>query len=244
MLEKYDCETLLGPDDAIDSESLLPLRVLRGAQKVGLERTHFWNTLSYFIQQINYRPPTDRQVQILDLACGSGRSSSVLNEYFGLGKKGYPSSKAKVIGIDIDENAINQAIAKSKHTDLSLKSGYLFVLPNYFEFIQADATIHLDAIPSVSKQTDVILIRHQQISADNRGSQTWKTIFEQALNHLSPDGILILTSFTEMENKMLLQQLKNLNATILVNEKNPHAMPLSQPEIAADNFVTIVKRRD
>jgi SAM-dependent methyltransferase len=243
-LRPYDsCNEYLGSDDAIDSESRLPVRILKQAMRVGLARRHFWNTLSYFVRRLNSWPSREHQLQIFDIACGRGQSTRVLNEFFGPGLFGFTGAQAKVFGIDIDPAAIEYAINDSKVMDLSPDAKSYFKSPDFLEFHHADATTDLDRIPSLPKEADVILIRHQEISSDRpQGDQTWHTIFQQALNHLSPDGFMILTSFSEIENDLLLKALEKMNASIVLNEKNPHAMPLSSPGAAADQYVTIAKR--
>ena len=87
----------------------------------------------------------------------------------------------------------------------------------------------------------MVVIRHQQIS-DNE--QVWIKIFQQALQRVSKDGIIIITFFSDIEHKMLIEALQKLDCEIVINEKNPYAKPLGHEEISLDRNIAIIRRKN
>jgi len=214
------------------------LAVLRGAREVGDDKARFWNTLIHFVNKTEFTLPQDRLTQVLVLGCGKCREGKALNNFFGGERIGDNSSRAKVIGIDIDQRAIEEAIEGHKVPDFSKPVTTLF-LPSNFEFIHGDAT-RLDQYEQIPKQVDVVVVRHQQISSSE---EIWGSIFEQALERVSPDGIVILTSYSDSEHKMLMKKLATTkHCQIVWNERNPYEKSLDHPEVSADRHVAVVKR--
>jgi len=213
-------------------------KVIESAREVGEKRERFWNMLVTEVAKTQYQPPQDRQTQILDVGCGKCEEGIVLSAYFGGGEFGSASNNAKLIGIDIKKEDIDRAISNHQLPDFSERITK-YVLPSNFEFIHGDAT-KLDQYPQTPDQVDVIVIRHQQIS-DNE--QVWVKIFQEALNRLSPNGIMILTSFSDVEHKMLMEKLNALDVEILVDEANPYTKPTQHKEVSIDRNITIIKRK-
>lgn len=190
------------------------------------------------VVKTNYEPPENRQTQVLDLACGRCEEGIVLSAFFGGGEFGSASTRAKVTGVDIKQAEIARAIQDYQIPDFS-KPITTYYLPSNFEFIQGDAT-NLDNYPQIPQQADVVVIRYQQIS-DNE--QIWSHIFQQALNRVTPEGIVIITSFSDIEQKMLLEALSKLDCQIVLNERNQFAKPLNHEKISLDRNITILKRK-
>ncbi len=250
--KKIHLSTKIVPIDKIDEKrSKLPTlptmspdererfeKALEEAKKIGEGRRRFWNMLVTEVSKTDYQPPQNRQTLILDVGCGRCEEGIVLSAYFGGGEYGFPSENVKLIGIDIKKEDIEKAIFSHQRPDFS-EQVTKYVLPPNFEFIHGDAT-KLDQYPQIPDQVDVIVIRHQQISANEK---VWMEIFQKSLEKLSPNGIMILTSFSDIEHKMLMEKLKELDVEVVVNERNPFAKPTKHKEVSIDRNIAIVKRK-
>jgi len=212
--------------------------VVEGAREVGEKRERFWNMLVTEVAKSDYQPPQDRQTQILDVGCGKCEEGIVLSAYFGGGEFGSASDHTKVVGIDIKKEDIERAISGHKVPDFS-EQITKYVLPSNFEFVHGDAT-KLDQYPQIPDQVDVVVIRHQQISDDE---EIWTKIFQESLKKLSPNGIMILTSFSDIEHQMLMEKLKELEVEVIVDEKNPYGKSTQHKEVTIDRNLTIIKRK-
>lgn len=219
-----------------DEQKQLFLRVAIGAEKIGEERRSFWNMLVTEVAKTDYRPPQDRPTQILDVGCGRCMEGIVLNSYFGGGHFGFNSNNVELKGIDLDPENIKKA--EAEHMIMDYPNSTKYVPKTGYEFIRGDAT-DLEKYEQLPEQFDVIMVRHQQISDSE---QTWVKIFQEALKRLAPDGIIISTSFSDIEHDMLVEQLKKLDCEILVNEANPYAVHTSVKEVSIDRDVVIIKK--
>jgi SAM-dependent methyltransferase len=219
------------------------LKALELAKEKGNERKRFWNMLVTEVAKTPYQPPQDRQTQVLDIGCGKCNEADILSAYFGCGNFGFNSENVKVTGIDIDKKAIEKAIKNCQKPDFS-ESITKYILPSNFtsnfEFIHGDAT-KLNQYSSISDKIDVVVIRHQKIS-DNE--KLWTKIFQEALHKLNQEGIMILTSFSDIEHEMLIKKLQELNCEILINESNPYAKSLKTPGVSIDKNIAIIKRKE
>src|SRR3989338_766715 len=213
-------------------------KVLEGARAVGENRTRFWNMLVATIGRVGYEPPQDRQTQVLDLGCGRCEEGIVLSAFFGGNNFGYASDRVKLTGVDISQKDIDRAIQDNQKADFT-KPITTYNLPPNFEFIVGDAT-DLSKYPQVPQQADAVVIRQKQIS-DN--TQVWTKIFRQALDRVTPEGIVLITSFSDIEHKMALEALQQLPCDVVITQANPHAKPLSHKEISTDRNIAIVKRK-
>ena len=222
--------------DTAESEPQLE-KIKSMAAEIGKNRESFWNLLVTFVNKTSYTPPKDRESIVLDVACGSCEEAIVASAFFGGNNFGYPSNNVKFFGIDINPNDIEKAISRYKQADNS-KPITEFVPDPHYNFIVGDAT-QLDKINILPEQVDIILIRHEQIS-DNK--EVWTSIISQALKKISLEGIIIITSFSDVEHSILATTLSNMDCEIVINEKNPHARALSHKEISLDRNVVIIKK--
>ena len=191
------------------------------------------------IERAGYKPPQERQTTILDLGCGKCEEGIVLSAFFAGGNFGNSSENVKLMGVDIKKEDIERAISSYSSPDFSEKITK-YVLPPNYEFIVGDAT-NLDQYQQIPREVDVVVIRHEQIS-DNE--QTWAKIFQQAIQRVSKDGIIIITSFSDIEHKMLIEALRKLDCEIVIDESNPYAKPLSHKEISSDRNITIIRKKN
>ncbi len=212
-------------------------QMLEGAKIVGETRKRFWNMLATTINKTGYTPPQDRQTTILDLGCGRCDEGLVLSAYFGGNNFGSDSNKVKLVGVDINQEEINKAISSNEKPDFSEEKTKYALPPNY-EFYCADAT-NLDSYPQVPQQADVVVIRHEQISADQ---DIWTRIFQTARDRVNPEGIILITSFSDIEHETALKALAQLDCGVVVNERNQFAKPTNTPEVSIDRNVAIVRK--
>lgn len=215
--------------EEIEREEKINPKTRENAKKVGDNRKRFWNMLVSTIERSGYKPPQGRQTKILDLACGVCEEGIVLSAFFGGGSFGNSNENVKIIGVDIKKKEIEDAISSYS------KSGVL--QPNY-EFITGDAT-NLDQYQQIPSEVDAVVIRHQQISVNE---DVWTKIFQQALQGVNKEGIVIITSFSDIEHEILIEALQKLDCEIVINESNPYAKPLSDEEISLDRNIAIIKR--
>ena len=189
-----------------------------------------------------YNVPRDRAVNLLDLGCGLCEEASILCAFFSSGTPGLPTSKAKLYGVDLATSAIHGALDYS----LEAPPGMLALAPNC-EFIVGDAT-NLSTIKELPPQFDFIFIRHQFIASDKEnGTDVWGKIFTEALGRLRADSYLMITSFSDQENEWLVERLQKIpGLDLVVNEKNPHSIPLMSTNgrpIGGDRWVALARRK-
>jgi hypothetical protein len=212
----------------------VPESVLEAAREEGDWNTAFWNMLVSEVSASGYTPPQGRRTEVLVLGCGCCAEGMFLNGFFGGGEFGRKNTNARVTGIDIQSKEIERAIQKNLSLDASGRRS----LPESLQFITGDAT-KLDQYPQIPEQADVVVLRHQQISASEK---VWGSIFKQALQRVTPEGIVICTSFSDVEHEMLLRKLAELDCQVVISKRNPHAKPLVGNKVSSDRNIAIVKR--
>lgn len=215
------------------------LRDAERAREIGNNQRRFWNMLVSTVERSGYKPPQGRQTIILNLCCGMCEEGKVLSAFFGGEEFGCISENVKLIGIDIKQEAIKRAIRNCSILDFSGEK-IEYVLPANFEFIVGDAT-NLDQFPQIPKEVDVVVIRHQQIS---HNEAVWTNIFKQALERVSKDGIVIITSLLDFEHEMLIKALQKLDCEIVINKKNPWAAQLGDEKIFSDRKIAIIRKKN
>lgn len=208
------------------STELLPLEA-PGFQRQRNER--FWNMLVTTIPRAGFTPPSDRSTTILDVGSGRCDEGRVLNAYFGGNDFGKHSDSVRLIGVDINEKALSAARANYGQ------------FPNY-EFHNVDGT-RLDEDARIPQQVDVAVIRHQEIgSHTNSDPERWPRIFQQTLDHLTPEGIGMITTYWDYEHGLLLEALQKLDCDIVVDEMNNFT---DEPDkkISGDRYVTVIRKK-
>ena len=180
--------------------------------------------LAAFVPLSGYVAPVGRAVRILNVGCGLFLEARALAEYFGGG------FCPEMVGIDINPSTVRTAreTLERREPILSKATG----------MVVGDAT-ELVLYPQIPDKVDVVMLRHHQIIED---SEKWTAIFEQSLGRLSEEGIMILTSFTDIENEMVLGTLGRLKCEVVVSERNRDSTPFMMG-LHFDGYVTIAKRR-
>ena len=115
------------------------LEIAAELKRTDQRNQQLWEALKKYFGQIKYKVPKSRPVHILNVACGECEEARVLTAFFSTGIFGYPSSNAKLIGIDRDEISIQKAKNLLITPALSDRTDAYIVIP-HCEFIVGDAT--------------------------------------------------------------------------------------------------------
>jgi len=223
----------------------------------GKRHERFWNLLVNTVERSGYKPPVNKKTRILDVACGACREGMTVDRFFGGEEMHRKSARTDFIGIDSDPKLIESAIYN--HSDYDFSNNKIERKPStHFRFIKGDAT-KMDQNSEIPDQVDVAVIRHQQLVGEHledtaRTKETWKQIFQQSLNKLAKDGIIIVTCYMDIERDEVVELLEGLGADIKINEFNKYASPFDDEglydffeednkEPALDRYVIIAKKK-
>jgi len=203
----------------------------------------------------------EEDLQILDLACGACNEADTLTDFFlhlrdpdaplpppapkgKAGGKGKPKRrskgktgkpKARLTGMDVRAREIADAKRRFQ-AKVDQQTG----AETDYEFLEGDAT-QLDAHKELPGEFDLIFIRHQNFW---NGERTWEEIYHKALEKLSPQGRLIITSYFDREHELALNSFRNQGGELLVTERNLESRELPTPGKSIDRHVAIIKRQD
>ncbi len=206
----------------MSEEQYFDARDLREVVSMKTQRKYFWNTLVAAVARSGYVPPSERITEVISIGCGIGEEVDVLSAFFGGQMFASISDQVHVIGIENDSRKMSQALGEYQH------KGHTFIL--------GDAT-NLSDYPVIPEQVDVVMIRHH----DPSNKAAWEALFCQGLGKLDSNGILISTSYSSKEHQLLTDMLKEQDCSIVINELNPHAMPLGIDEGANDKHILIAR---
>ncbi len=164
-------------------------------------------------------------LRCLNLACGRADESGVLREILA------PfAADLQISGVDIRERELD--IARSRWRSDPHTS---------YTFLYHDATkLHL--IAELAQPCDIIVMRHQNYW---NGATTWQSIYDSALQRLSPEGILVITSYFDKEHLQALQAIQQLGATLITTIQNPQSRPvLDAPNKSVDRHIAIFSKQE
>ncbi|MBK1832777.1 class I SAM-dependent methyltransferase [Roseibacillus ishigakijimensis] len=165
---------------------------------------------SHAVPHLSPGLPPDRHV--LNLACGRSDETGLLADLFS-----HPLGETRFTGIDIRAAELDEASAR-----WSAQQGQSSRLQARFLTLDASKLPELREIPS---PTHLAFFRHQNFW---NGPQLWTTLFDHALHQLSPDGLLIITSYFDKEHLLALSALESLGAHRLTTVRNPRSRPVLQ----------------
>ncbi len=205
----------------------------------------FWNMLVDVVGQSDFVPPVGRPTKVLNIGCGKCEELAVLDTFFTGNEfidKGRLKNHIQFWGVDVDEDSVKDAINyHSPYVDYPTR-----VLPDHLHFIAGDAR-SLDQMAELPAEVDVAFFRHPRHNGndhlDDGAVLRWRKIFEQALNKLSKNGIMVFTMYLEVERDLLLKMLSSLPVNITVNKKNNFTEEVYfEEEVVADSYVVVVKK--
>ena len=187
----------------------------------------------YVISKVNFAVPPGKPITVIAPACGKLPESDVLQSFFGGENPGVGKQKVRVIGIDLNEQAIQGARKIAGEVDDTETENP----QSNFEFKAGDAR-DLSGFPPA----DVVFIEHQEIGADER---TWKDIFAAGIRQLADeDAIMIVTSYTQEEHDIAMRVLGKLDCEIMLNEYNPSCIPMKTTKMPIDGKHAIAMHRN
>ena len=175
----------------------------------------------------HWRPPTTTQRNILNLACGRSDETGVLADLFT-----NPGDDIRFTGIDIRSAELDEATARWSHK----QSG-----PSQLqtEFITCDGA-HLNLLREIPSPPHLAFFRHQNFW---NGPRLWTSLYDQALERLSPQGIVIITSYFDKEHLLALKAFETLGAHLLATAQNPNSHPIpATPGKSADRHLAVFSR--
>ena len=137
-------------------------------------------------------PATQKEMQILNLACGRCDEAETL---VSLGREITHGGDVRMVGADIRIREIRQA--RETHSKLPA------------EFLIQDAA-QLQQHKELGDDFDLVFLRHQNFW---HGQEIWKKIFDQGRARLGKNGLLVITSYFDHEHKLALAVSPNTRQT-------------------------------
>ena len=164
-------------------------------------------------------------LSLLNLACGRGDETGVLARL--LAEK---SKSVHLQGLDIRAAEIDQANSRWKK--------------QLGKNVSADFITHRgDQLRELSEvgTPDIAFLRHQNYWNDK---PVWTKIFDQALERLDEDGLLVITSYFDKEHELAAKALKNLGAIQIGSIINPNTRALSDaPGKSVDKHLAVFRKK-
>ena len=162
-------------------------------------------------------------MRILNLACGRCDEAETLIQ---VGSELTKGGDVEMVGADIRIREIRQA--RETHAHLPAK------------FLIEDAT-KIDQHKELGEDFNMVFLRHQNFW---HGQELWKKIFDQGIAKLRPDGMLVITSYFDVEHRLALRALESLGMEVVSNRRNKASRALKDaPGKSVDRWVAVLKRR-
>jgi hypothetical protein len=165
-------------------------------------------------------------LNLLNIACGRGDETGVLSKI--LSEK---SKSAHIQGLDIRAAQIDQANSRWKSSLEKTRTTTDFITHRGDQ---------LDELSEID-EPDIAFLRHQNFWNDR---PVWTKIFDQALDKLSEDGHLVITSYFDKEHALATEALRSLGAIEVGSIVNPNSRLLSDaPGKSVDKHLAIFKKK-
>lgn len=168
-------------------------------------------------------PAAQKDMRILNLACGRCDEAETLIQ---VGADLTKGGSVEMVGADIRIREIRQARETHGH------------LPT--EFLIEDAT-KIDQHKELGDDFNMVFLRHQNFW---HGQELWKKIFDQGIAKLRPDGMLVITSYFDVEHRLALRALEALGMEVISNRRNKVSRALNDaPGKSVDRWVAVLRQR-
>jgi len=165
-------------------------------------------------------------LNLLNIACGRGDETGVLSKI--LSEK---SKSAHIQGLDIRAAQIDQANSRWKSSLEKTRTTTDFITHRGDQ---------LDELSEIDPP-DIAFLRHQNFWNDR---PVWTKIFDQALDKLSEDGHLVITSYFDKEHALATEALRSLGAIEVGSIVNPNSRLLSDaPGKSVDKHLAIFRKK-
>ena len=172
--------------------------------------------------------PTAGPLQILDLACGTCREAGMLAEV--IRDFDGRDRDIRLVGADIRGRELEEAAARAKVTTRAR---------DQFEFITENCA-NLSRHRELGTAFDVTFLRHQNFWND---PSVWQRIFDQGLEKLKDDGLLVITSYFDKEHALALEAIEGAGAELIVTERNEATRLLESPGKSVDRHVAVFRKK-
>jgi len=164
-----------------------------------------------------------KDMRILNLACGRCDEAETLIK---VGSELTKGGDVEMIGADIRIREIRQAREAHSH------------LPA--QFLIEDAT-KINEHKELGDDFNMVFMRHQNFW---HGQELWKKIFDQGIAKLRPDGMLVITSYFDVEHRLALRALESLGMEVVSNRRNKASRALNDASgKSVDRWVAVLRRR-
>ncbi|MFD2255331.1 hypothetical protein ACFSSA_01465 [Luteolibacter algae] len=160
------------------------------------------------------------RLSILNLACGRADETGVLSTAIAPAECGF------YLGMDLRADAVAEARRRWELVDGEI------------DFREGNAAMigRMKLLPKF----DLIFIRHQNYWHE---PMVWEGIIDEALAALDDSGVLVCTSYFDLEHELLVASLRTRGAQILVNLRHPFSRELPDAEgKSVDRWVAIFKK--
>ena len=171
--------------------------------------------------------PTDRELRILDLACGPCREAATLVRTL-TESSGETVRPVRFVGADIRPREIEEAAARAKAAGLENA-----------EFLVGDCA-RLSDQGNVGSDFDLTFLRHQNFWND---PAAWHRIFAHGLERLHDDGLLVITSYFDREHELAVRALEATGAQLVTSVRNDDSIALATPGKSVDRHLAVFRRR-
>lgn len=162
-------------------------------------------------------------MRILNLACGRCDEAETL---VSVGQELAGNNHVEMVGADIRIREILQA--RENHANLPAK------------FLIEDAT-QISRHKELGEDFNLVFLRHQNFW---HGQEVWKKIFDQGIARLDENGLLVITSYFDVEHKLALDALKAIGMEVVSNKRNRASRALSDaPGKSVDRWVAVLRRK-
>lgn len=169
-------------------------------------------------------PTTQKEMQILNLACGRCDEAETL---VSVGKEITHGGDVRMVGADIRIREIRQA--RETHSKLPA------------EFLIQDAS-QLHQHKELGDDFDLVFLRHQNFW---HGQETWKKIFDQGRARLNKNGLLVITSYFDHEHKLALAALQAMGMEVVESRRNKASRALKDaPGKSVDRWVAVLRPKN
>jgi SAM-dependent methyltransferase len=169
-------------------------------------------------------------LSLLNLACGRGDETGVLAKL--LAEK---SKSSHLQGLDIRAAEIDQANSRWK---AELQKAEEQNATADFITHRGDRLLDLAEIGT----PDIAFLRHQNYWNDK---PVWTQLFDQALERLNDDGLLVITSYFDKEHELAAKALENLGAIQVGSIINPNSRALSDaPGKSVDKHLAVFRKKE